>query len=210
MILSSKDILAIGITNQRETTVVWDRKTGEPVYNAIVWQDRRTSKLCNKLKNAGHAAAIKEKTGLIIDSYFSATKIKWILDNVDGARKKAEAGQLCAGTVDSWLAWKLSDGELHITDVSNASRTMLFNISTLEWDQELLGLFDIPAQILPEVRSSSEMYGRAKTFDSEITISSIIGDQQSALFGQLCIKAGMAKKHLWHWCFFNDEHWPRN
>ena len=191
--LSSKDISAIGITNQRETTVVWDRKTGEPIYNAIVWQDRRTSKLCDELKEAGHAKTIKEKTGLVIDSYFSATKIKWILDNVDGARKKAEAGQLCVGTVDSWLVWKLTKGELHITDVSNASRTMLFNINSLEWDQELLDLFGIPKEILPQVRGSSEMYGKTTAFDSEITIASIIGDQQSALFGQLCIKPGMAK-----------------
>ena len=157
--LESTNIAAIGITNQRETTVVWNRNTGKPVYNAIVWQDRRTADFCDKLKDEGTSKKILEKTGLIIDAYFSATKVKWILDNVKGARNLAEKGELAFGTVDSWLVWNLTHGELHITDVSNASRTMLFNIHTLKWDKELLDIFDIPASMLPEVRSSSEIYG---------------------------------------------------
>jgi len=170
--IDSKDISAIGITNQRETTVVWNRKTGKPVYNAIVWQDRRTAGYCDQLKNEGHSRTILEKTGLIIDAYFSATKVKWILDNVRGARVMAERGELAFGTVDSWLVWNLTRGKLHITDVSNASRTMLFNIHTLKWDEELLKLMNIPANILPEVRSSSEVYGETSgQFASSVPVA---------------------------------------
>jgi glycerol kinase len=193
--LNAKSIAAIGITNQRETTVLWDRETGKPVYNAIVWQDRRTSEFCNQLKSAGYAEKIRAKTGLLIDAYFSATKIKWILDNVNGAREKAGQGKLAFGTIDSWLVWNLTNGEKHITDMSNASRTMLFNIHTQEWDPELLELLNIPKSILPEVKSSSEIYGETGTtlFASKIPIAGIAGDQQSALFGQMCIKPGMLK-----------------
>lgn len=198
-----KDIAAIGITNQRETTLVWDRETGKPIYNAIVWQDRRTSKYCDSLKQKGHLDSIKKKTGLIIDAYFSATKLKWILDNVDGARKKAEAGKLCFGTVDSWLVWKLTKGKTFVTDVSNASRTMLFNIKSLQWDTELLELFDIPLNILPEVKESSEVYGVTdqSIFGVEIPIAGIAGDQQAALFGQLCTEKGMVKNTYGTGCF---------
>lgn len=161
--ITGKEIAAIGITNQRETAIVWDRETSEPIYNAIVWQDRRTAKYCDELKDLGHTDMIKKKTGLVLDAYFSATKLKWILDNVEGARKKAEEGKLCFGTVDTWLVWKLTRGKMFITDVSNASRTMLFNIHTLEWDTELLELFDIPKAILPTVKESSEVYGEAST-----------------------------------------------
>jgi glycerol kinase len=200
--LDSIDIAAIGITNQRETTVVWDRKTGKPVYNAIVWQDRRTAEFCDQLKNEGHGQTILNKTGLIIDAYFSATKIRWILDHVKGARSLAEKGRLAFGTVDSWLVWNLTRGKLHITDVSNASRTMLFNIHSLQWDEELLRIFDIPANILPEVRSSSEIYGEtAGHFSSAIPIAGIAGDQQSALFGQMCIEPGMVKNTYGTGCF---------
>ncbi len=186
--ISGLEVAAIGITNQRETTVVWDKETGEPIYNAIVWQDRRTAKYCDELKEQGHAEAIKEKTGLVLDAYFSATKLKWILDNVDGAREKAEAGKLCFGTVDTWLVWKLTRGKMFITDVSNASRTMLLNIHSLEWDQDLLELFNIPKAILPEVKQSSEVYGETATtlFSTKIPIAGIAGDQQAALFGQMC------------------------
>jgi glycerol kinase len=200
--LESVNIAAIGITNQRETTIVWNRKTGKPVYNAIVWQDRRTAGFCDKLKNEGASRKILEKTGLILDAYFSATKVKWILDNVSGARKLAEDGLLAFGTVDSWLVWNLTKGKLHITDVSNASRTMLFNIHSLEWDEELLRLFDIPASMLPDVRSSSEIYGMTSgQFSSAIPISGIAGDQQSALFGQMCIDPGMVKNTYGTGCF---------
>jgi len=200
--LESVNIAAIGITNQRETTIVWNRKTGKPVYNAIVWQDRRTAGFCDKLKNEDASRKILEKTGLIIDAYFSATKVKWILDNVSGARKLAEDGLLAFGTVDSWLVWNLTKGKLHITDVSNASRTMLFNIHSLEWDEELLRLFDIPASMLPDVRSSSEIYGMTSgQFSSAIPISGIAGDQQSALFGQMCIDPGMVKNTYGTGCF---------
>jgi glycerol kinase len=200
--LESTDIAAIGITNQRETTVVWNRKTGKPVYNAIVWQDRRTADYCDKLKNEGASRKILEKTGLIIDAYFSATKVRWILDNVKGARKLAEDGQLAFGTIDSWLVWNLTKGKLHITDVSNASRTMLFNIHSLKWDEELLILFNIPPGILPEVRSSSEIYGTTSGhFSSAIPIAGIAGDQQSALFGQMCIDPGMVKNTYGTGCF---------
>ena len=197
------DIAAIGITNQRETTIVWDAETGQPVYNAIVWQDRRTSEYCDFLKSQGLVDKIREKTGLIIDAYFSGTKIRWILDNVPGAREKAEAGKLRFGTVDSWLVWQLTRGEVHVTDVSNASRTMLFNIHELQWDRELLDLFGIPASMLPEVRSSSEVYGHTKTtiFAHEVPIAGIAGDQQAALFGQLCTDPGSVKNTYGTGCF---------
>jgi glycerol kinase len=200
--LSSSDIAAIGITNQRETTVVWDRITGKPVCNAIVWQDRRTAGFCDKLKAEGLSQKIQEKTGLIIDAYFSATKIRWILENVKYARKLAEKGQLAFGTIDSWLIWNLTNGELHITDVSNASRTMLFNIHSLKWDQELLDIFNVPASMLPEVRSSSEVYGNTiGQFATDIPISGIAGDQQAALFGQMCTEPGMVKNTYGTGCF---------
>jgi glycerol kinase len=190
-----EDIAGIGITNQRETTVIWDRRTGKPIYHAIVWQDRRTADACQRLKEAGLEAMIKTKTGLVIDAYFSATKIQWLLDHVEGARTKANRGELAFGTIDTWLAWNLSQGELHITDVSNASRTLLFNIDTLTWDADLLALFDIPASLLPSVKSSCEIYGttRNPALGSGIPIAAIAGDQQAALFGQLCIAPGMAK-----------------
>lgn len=193
--INGEKIAAIGITNQRETTIVWDRQTGEPIYNAIVWQDRRTSEYCDNLKNEGLLPYIKEKTGLIIDAYFSATKVKWILDNVDGARQKAEKGELAFGTVDSWIIWQLTRGDIHATDVSNASRTMLYNINTLEWDNDLLQLFDIPISMMPKVCSSSEIYGHTKTtiFASKVPIAGIAGDQQAALFGQMCLEPGMVK-----------------
>lgn len=200
--LGSSDIAAIGITNQRETTVVWNRNTGKPVYNAIVWQDRRTADYCDRLKSEGQSPLILGKTGLIIDAYFSATKIRWILDNVDGARKLADQGQLAFGTIDSWLVWNLTNGELHITDVSNASRTMLFNIHSLKWDEELLALFDIPSGMLPEVRSSSEFYGKtAGRFVAGMPVAGIAGDQQAALFGQMCIEPGMVKNTYGTGCF---------
>jgi glycerol kinase len=200
--LGSTDIAAIGITNQRETTVVWNRNTGKPVYNAIVWQDRRTADLCDKMKSEGKSRLILEKTGLITDAYFSATKVKWILDNVDGARKLADKGMLAFGTIDSWLVWNLTNGELHITDVSNASRTMLFNIYSLKWDEELLELFDIPASMLPEVRSSSEFYGKtAGRFGAGMPVAGIAGDQQAAMFGQMCIEPGMVKNTYGTGCF---------
>ncbi|MBD8387084.1 glycerol kinase GlpK [Dysgonomonas sp. BGC7] len=201
--INGKNIAAIGITDQRETTIVWDRETGEPIYNAIVWQDRRTSDYCDKLKNEGLLPYIKERTGLIIDAYFSATKIKWILDNVEGARAKAEKGELAFGTVDSWIIWQLTRGEVHATDVSNASRTMLFNISTLEWDEDLLKLFDIPRNMLPKVCDSSEIYGHTKTtiFASKVPIAGIAGDQQAALFGQMCVEPGMVKNTYGTGCF---------
>ena len=199
--INGKDIAGIGITNQRETTIVWDVETGEPVYNAIVWQDRRTSEFCDTLRDK--ADFIRQKTGLIIDAYFSGTKIRWILDNVPGAREKAEAGKLRFGTVDSWLVWQLTRGEVHVTDVSNASRTMLFNINTLEWDKELLELLDVPASMMPEVRSSSEVYGVTKTtiFAHEVPIGGIAGDQQAALFGQMCTEPGSVKNTYGTGCF---------
>lgn len=200
--LSSRDIAAIGITNQRETTVVWNRKTGKPVYNAIVWQDRRTADFCDHLKKEGRSKLIQEKTGLIIDAYFSATKIKWILDNVDGARRKAEEGELAFGTVDTWLIWNLTGGKSHITDVTNASRTMLFNIHSLRWDDELLKIFDIPAGLLPDVRSSSEVYCETEVlFPTAVPIAGIAGDQQAALFGQMCTEPGMVKNTYGTGCF---------
>ena len=201
--LDSKQIAAIGITNQRETAVVWDRKTGEPVYNAIVWQDKRTADFCEELKAAGKSALIREKTGLVIDSYFSATKVKWILDNVDGARVRAEAGELAWGTIDSWLIWKMTQGNLHVTDVTNASRSLIFNINTMSWDDELLELFTIPKSMLPEVKQSSEVYGHTTPnfFASKIPIAGIAGDQQAALFGQMCTQKGMVKNTYGTGCF---------
>ena len=201
--IGGKDIAAIGITNQRETTIVWDAETGAPVHNAIVWQDRRTSAFCDELKARGLVDKIREKTGLIIDAYFSGTKIKWILDNVPGARERAEAGKLRFGTVDSWLVWQLTKGEVHVTDVSNASRTMLFNINTLEWDQELLELLGVPRSMMPRVCSSSEVYGHTKTtiFAHEVPIAGIAGDQQAALFGQMCTEPGSVKNTYGTGCF---------
>ncbi|HSL85853.1 MAG TPA: glycerol kinase GlpK, partial [Bacteroidales bacterium] len=200
--ISSTDIAGIGITNQRETTVVWNRKTGKPVFNAIVWQDRRTAQLCDRLRNDGHSRTIAEKTGLIIDAYFSATKIRWILDNVQGIREMADKGELAFGTIDTWLIWNLTRGNLHVTDVTNASRTMLFNIHTLEWDNELLKIFGIPVSMLPEVRSSSEIYGETIShFSSSLPIAGIAGDQQAALFGQMCTEPGMVKNTYGTGCF---------
>ena len=201
--INGLNIAAIGITNQRETTIVWDAETGEPVYNAIVWQDRRTSEFCDGLKRDGRTDLIRSKTGLIIDAYFSATKILWILENVPGARQKAAEGKLRFGTVDTWLIWMLTRGEVHVTDVSNASRTMLFNIHTLEWDKELLQLFDIPESMMPQVKSSSEVYGFTKTtlFAHEVPIAGIAGDQQAALFGQMCTEPGSVKNTYGTGCF---------
>jgi glycerol kinase len=200
--LTPGDIAAIGITNQRETTVVWDRETGEPIFNAIVWQDRRTAGYCDSLKEE-NGQRIQEKTGLIIDAYFSATKINWILNNVPGAKQKAVEGKLAFGTIDSWLVWKLTSGKVHVTDVTNASRTMLFNIHSLSWDSELLELFDIPQSMLPEVRSSSEVYGETagELFAAKIPIAGIAGDQQAALFGQMCTEPGMVKNTYGTGCF---------
>ncbi len=201
--INGLDIAGIGITNQRETTIVWDVDTEEPIYNAIVWQDRRTSEFCDELKAQGLTDKIHEKTGLIIDAYFSGTKIKWILDNVPGARKRAEMGKLRFGNVDSWLVWRLTRGEVHVTDVSNASRTMLFNIHDLKWDEELMKLLDIPMSMMPAVKSSSEVYGHTKTtiFAHEVPISGIAGDQQAALFGQMCIEPGSIKNTYGTGCF---------
>ncbi len=201
--LKGEQIAAIGITNQRETAVVWDRKTSEPIYNAIVWQDKRTSGYCDELKKAGKTDLIREKTGLVIDSYFSATKVKWILDNVEGAREKAKAGELAFGTIDSWLIWKMTQGKLHITDVTNASRSLLFNINTMQWDNELLELFGVPMSMLPEVKQSSEVYGHTSPnfFAHEIPIAGIAGDQQAALFGQMCTQKGMVKNTYGTGCF---------
>jgi glycerol kinase len=193
--LRPADIAGIGVTNQRETTVIWNRSTGKPIYNAIVWQDRRTAEDCIRLQQAGFGAVVKAKTGLLLDAYFSATKIRWLLDHVEGAREQAERGELAFGTIDSWLVWQLTDSALHITDVSNAARTLLFNIDTLQWDAELLALFSIPASLLPAVKSSSEIYGhtRNRAVGAGMAIAAIAGDQQAGLFGQLCTQAGMAK-----------------
>ena len=197
------DILAIGITNQRETTIVWDAETGEPVYNAIVWQDRRTAEFCDELRARGLTEVIRSKTGLILDPYFSGTKVRWILENVPGARQKANAGKLRFGTVDSWLVWNLTGGRHHVTDVSNASRTLLFNIHTLEWDDDMLALLDIPRSMLPEVKSSSEVYGytHARIFSFDVPIAGIAGDQQAALFGQMCTRPGDVKNTYGTGCF---------
>jgi glycerol kinase len=191
----AENVAAIGITNQRETTVVWDRTTGEPIYNAIVWQDRRTSGICDDLRETGQADLFREKTGLIIDAYFSGTKVKWLLDHVEGAREKAENGDLAFGTIDSWLVWKMTDGEQHITDATNASRTLLYNIHEGDWDDELLDVLDVPRALLPEVKDSSTVYGntRVGAFGSSIPIAGIAGDQQAALFGQMCTKPGLGK-----------------
>lgn len=201
--LEGHQIAAIGITNQRETVVLWDKNTGKPIYNAIVWQDKRTADYCDSLKAAGKAQLINEKTGLVIDAYFSGTKVKWILDNVEGARESAEKGELLMGTIDTWLIWNMTKGELHITDVTNACRTLFFNINTLTWDDELLELFDIPKSILPQVKQSSEIYGHTSPnfFASKIPIAGIAGDQQAALFGQMCTREGMVKNTYGTGCF---------
>src|SRR6266436_7412692 len=199
--LTAADIAAIGITNQRETTVVWDRDTGEPVHHAIVWQDRRTAARCDQLKARGLAPMIKRKTGLVVDAYFSGTKLEWILRNVPGAQAKAKAGKLAFGTVDSWLVWNLTGGRVHVTDPSNASRTLLFNLRTGDWDDELLELFGVPRSVLPVVASSSEVYGEAEIFSGKIPIAGIAGDQQAALFGQVCTQPGMVKNTYGTGCF---------
>ncbi|MBD2212587.1 glycerol kinase GlpK [Nostoc linckia FACHB-104] len=201
--IKASDIAAIGITNQRETTIVWDRQTGKPIYNAIVWQDRRTAADCDQLKAAGYETTFQQKTGLVIDAYFSGTKVKWLLDNIPYAREKAERGELAFGTVDSWLMWKLTQGELHITDVTNACRTLLFNIHTQQWDDELLSILNIPRSLLPELRSSSEVYGYTSEgiFGSRIPIAGIAGDQQAATFGQASLQSGMAKNTYGTGCF---------
>jgi glycerol kinase len=196
-----KDIAAIGITNQRETAIVWDRKTGEPICNAIVWQDRRTAPMCDKMKADGLESIIQEKTGLVIDAYFSGTKVAWILENVPGARQKAENGELAFGTVDSWLIWKLTNGAVHVTDESNASRTMFLNIHTRDWDDELLKILNVPRSVLPAVKSSSEVYGETSGDLSGVPIAGIAGDQQSALFGQMCTKPGLVKNTYGTGCF---------
>ncbi|HVS95875.1 MAG TPA: glycerol kinase GlpK [Puia sp.] len=203
--VTTKDIAAIGITNQRETVIVWERSTGKPIHRAIVWQDRRTAGFCDELKTRGLGELIRERTGLVIDAYFSASKLKWILDEVPGARKKAENGELAFGTVDTWLVWQLTGGSLHLTDTTNASRTMLFNIHSGKWDDDLLRVFDVPAPVLPEVRSSSETYGRMASIMAPgspgIPIAGIAGDQQAALFGQLCTQPGMVKNTYGTGCF---------
>ncbi len=203
--LKPSDIAGIGITNQRETVVLWERKTGKPIHNAIVWQDRRTAGECARLKDLGYEPMIQAKTGLLFDAYFSATKIVWLLDNVEGARAKAERGELAFGTIDSWLAWNLTQGELHITDVTNASRTLLYNIEELRWDADLLALFDIPPSLLPIVKTSSEIYGLTQhpEIGAGMPIAAIAGDQQAALFGQLCNQPGMAKCTYGTGCFLN-------
>lgn len=200
---TSEDIKAIGITNQRETTVVWDKRTGLPVHNAIVWQCRRTAEYCDKLKEEGFDGKVREKTGLLLDAYFSGTKVKWILDNVEGAREQAEAGHLLFGTIDTWIIWHLTKGRVHATDYSNASRTLLYNIHELKWDDEILEKFDIPKSMLPEVKPSSEIYGYSDKvlFGSEVPISGVAGDQQAALFGQMCFEAGSAKNTYGTGCF---------
>ncbi len=201
--LKASDIAAVGITNQRETTIVWDRTTGQAIYNAIVWQDRRTAPLCERLRSDGCEALFQERTGLLLDAYFSGTKVAWILDNVAGARAKAEAGQLAFGTVDSWLVWKLTGGRVHVTDVTNASRTLLFNIQTLAWDDELLALLKIPRSMLPEVHASSEILGEIATDLGlgKVPVAGIAGDQQAALFGQMCLTPGMTKNTYGTGCF---------
>ncbi|MGY4687815.1 glycerol kinase GlpK [Petrotoga sp. DB-2] len=201
--INRSQISAIGITNQRETTVIWDAETGKPIHNAIVWQDRRTSKICDNLKEKGLEETIKHKTGLMVDAYFSGTKIKWILDNVEGAREKAEAGKLRFGTIDTWLIWKLTNGKVHVTDYTNASRTMIYNIFELKWDEALLKELDIPSSLLPEVKPSSQIYGNtdADVFGAEVPIAGIAGDQQAATFGQVCYEKGMAKNTYGTGCF---------
>jgi len=201
--IAARDIAAIGITNQRETTVVWDRKTGQPIYNAIVWQDRRTSEFCDQLKAAGHEQLVQQKTGLVIDAYFSGSKVRWVLDNVPGARDRAQKGELAFGTIDTWLLWKLTGGKVHATDPSNASRTMLFNIHSGDWDAQLLDVLKVPREVLPAVKASSEVYGQAETalFGVGAPIAGIAGDQQAALFGQTCFSRGLAKNTYGTGCF---------
>ncbi|MBK3494771.1 glycerol kinase GlpK [Viridibacillus sp. YIM B01967] len=202
--IKAEQIAGIGITNQRETTVVWDKNTGDPIYNAIVWQSRQTAEICEQLKSQGHAETFRDKTGLLIDAYFSGTKIKWILDNVEGAREKAERGDLLFGTIDTWLVWKLSGGKRHVTDYSNASRTLMYNIYDLKWDVELLDILGVPASMLPEVRPSSEIYAHTAEdcfFGYEAPIAGIAGDQQAALFGQACFESGMVKNTYGTGCF---------
>lgn len=201
--ISAADVAAIGITNQRETAILWDRKTGEPIHNAIVWQDRRTSAFCDQLKRDGHLESVQQKTGLVIDAYFSGSKVRWLLENIPGARQRAERGEIAFGTVDSWLLWKLTGGAIHATDASNASRTMLYNIHTRQWDDGLLQLIGVPRGILPQVRSSSEVYGQTGSgvFDRALPIAGIAGDQQAALFGQTCFSRGLAKNTYGTGCF---------
>ncbi len=201
--ISAADVASLGITNQRETTVLWDRKTGQPIHNAIVWQDRRTASFCDSLREAGHTDMVQQKTGLLIDAYFCATKIRWILDNVSGARQRAEKGELAFGTIDSWLIWNLTGGRVHATDLTNASRTMLLNITSCDWDDELLSLFEVPRSVLPEVQPSSHIYGETETelLSAPIKICGAAGDQQSALFGQNCTRNGMAKNTYGTGCF---------
>lgn len=202
--INASDIAGIGITNQRETTVVWDKNTGEPVYNAIVWQSRQTASICDQLKAEGHEDTFRQKTGLLIDAYFSGTKVKWILDNVEGAREKAEAGELLFGTIDTWITWKLTEGAVHVTDYSNASRTLMYNIFDLQWDEELLSILNVPASMLPDVRPSSEVYGNTAEkhfFGHSVPIAGIAGDQQAALFGQACFEKGMVKNTYGTGCF---------
>ncbi len=201
--LAAGDLAALGITNQRETMVVWDRRTGEPVANAIVWQDRRTAPLCDRLKGEGHEPLVRERTGLVLDPYFSGTKLAWILENVPGARESAAAGRLAFGTVDSWLIWNLTGGALHATDVTNASRTLLWDLHRQEWDGELLGLLGIPRAVLPEVRSSSEVYAETLPglLGAPVPIAGVAGDQQAALFGQACLRPGMVKNTYGTGCF---------
>ncbi|WP_146553343.1 glycerol kinase GlpK [Rummeliibacillus sp. SL167] len=202
--VSADQVVGIGITNQRETTVVWDKHTGVPIYNAIVWQSRQTARICEELKAKGYDALVKEKTGLLIDAYFSGTKVKWILDNVEGAREKADKGDLLFGTIDTWLIWKLTSGRVHVTDYTNASRTLMYNIHELRWDEELLKILDIPLSMLPTVRPSSEIYGKTDAiqfFGQEIPIAGVAGDQQAALFGQACFEKGMVKNTYGTGCF---------
>ncbi|MGE7023820.1 glycerol kinase GlpK [Solibacillus cecembensis] len=202
--IKAEQIAGVGITNQRETTVVWDKHTGEPIYNAIVWQSRQTAEICEALKEAGHEQLFREKTGLLLDAYFSGTKVKWILDNVEGAREKAEKGDLLFGTIDTWIIWKLTDGAVHVTDYSNASRTLMYNIFDLKWDEELLDILGVPASMLPEVRPSSEIYGEIPAnhfFGHSVPIAGIAGDQQAALFGQACFEKGMVKNTYGTGCF---------
>jgi glycerol kinase len=199
--VDAKSIVAIGITNQRETTVIWDRKTGEPIYNAIVWQDKRTASICEELKSKGLTDYVRENTGLVIDSYFSGTKVKWILDNIAGARQKADRGELAFGTIDSWLIWKLTNGKSHVTDYSNASRTMVYNIRELKWDEKLLNELSIPKSLLPEVKPSASNFGLWNLNGIEIPIAGVAGDQQAALFGQACFEPGMAKNTYGTGCF---------
>ena len=211
MRLKNKNPLAIGITNQRETTIIWDKTTGKPIYNAIVWQDTRTAKFCENLIKDGNETWVRDKTGLLLDPYFSATKIVWLLDNIEGARKKAEAGDLLFGTVDCFLLWHLTCGEIHATDRTNASRTMLMDIHTGNWDQELLNLFNIPSEILPEIRNNVDNFGEIgqPLFDAQVPIKALIGDQQAALVGQGCFGRGMVKIYLRNWLLCIDEYWGK-